>query len=271
MKKSKGFDNILNDCLDRLMVKGETIEQCLASYPKQADELKSLLQIAIATKKASAIQARPEFRAKARYQFHSALQEMEGKRGRPFFGWLPRWATVVTIVLVFLLAGGGTVAAAGSSMPDNPLYPVKLATEQVRLTLTPSDIAKARLCARLADRRVAEIVYMANEGSPQQVEAITQRLDKHLVMLTRLVSLQKEGGAPKALAPAPEETRGSQGVSVGGNNRAKLKKTVAHYAAHHSAALRTVLKTAPGGVKPALLKAIAISEADYEKALEALD
>ena len=64
MKKSRESDNILDECLERLLVKGETIEECLASYPQQADELKPLLQIALAAKKATAIQPHPEFRAR---------------------------------------------------------------------------------------------------------------------------------------------------------------------------------------------------------------
>ncbi len=272
MKTSKEFDNILNECLERLLVKGETIEQCLQSYPEQAAELKPLLQTALVVKKASAIQPRAEFKAKARYQFRSALQEVASRRSRPFFGWLPRWATVVTIVLILLLAGGGTVAAAGNSMPDNPLYPVKLATEQVRLVLTPSQLGKARLCARLADRRVAEIIYMANKGDAHQVELITQRLDKRLVMLAVLALALKADGAPKVLAPAPaEEAGGDRGTYAQPNNRAKLRMAVAYYAANHPAALRAVLEKAPESVKLALLRAIAVSETGYKRALEALD
>jgi len=77
MRKSKEFDNILDDCLERLLTEGETIEQCLESYSERAAELKPLLQTVLATKKASAIQPRPEFKARARYQFLSALQTME--------------------------------------------------------------------------------------------------------------------------------------------------------------------------------------------------
>jgi len=281
MKTSKEFDNILDECLERLLVKGETIEQCLQSYPEQAAELKPLLQTALVAKKASAIQPRAEFKARARHQFRSAFQETASKRSHPFFGWLPRWATVVTIVLVLLLAGGGTVAAAGNSMPDNPLYSVKLATEQAQLILTRSDIGKAELCAKLADKRVAEIIYMANKGDAQQIEAITQRLDKRLVMLARLASVLKaEEGvveeAPKVLAPLPtpapsEETRESKGVYAEANSRAKLRRTIARYAVNHPAVLRDVLEKSPESVKPALRRAIAVSEADYEKALKALD
>ena len=272
---SKEFDNILDECLERLLVKGETIEQCLQSYPEQAANLKPLLQTALATREAVAIQPPAEFKARARYQFRSALQEVASPRRHPFLGWLPRWATVVAIVLAVLLVGGGIIAAAGYSMPDNLLYPVKLATEQVQLTLTPSDIGKAKLCAKFADRRVAEIIYMANKGDAQQVEVITQRLDERLVMLARLTSPIEVAEAPRMLeAPPPmqlEEAESSQEIPGDKNNRAKLRATVANYAINHPAGLRAALKKAPESAKPGLRRAIIISVAGYERALKALD
>jgi len=278
MKESKEFDNILDECLERLLIKSATIEQCLQSHPEQAAQLKPLLEAALAVKEASAIQPRAEFKARARYQFRSALQEATSWRSRPFFGWLPRWATVVTIVLILLLAGGGTVAAAAGSMPDSPLYPVKLATEQVRLMLTPSQIGKARLCARLADRRVEEIIYMAKKGDAHQVELITQRLDKRLAMLAVLASAleveetTEEASMLMATPATPVDEAGAEkSVPAQANNRAKLRSTVAAYAARHSAKLRLILEIVPASAKAALLQAIAVSEADYEKALEALD
>jgi len=276
MKKSRKFNNILDECLERLLVNDETVEQCLRSYPEQADELEPLLQTALATKKVSAIQPRPEFRAEARYQFRSALQAVEPKRRLPFFGWQPQWATVVAVVLVLLLAGGSTVAAAGNSMPDNPLYPVKLATEQARLTLTPSSLGKAELYAKLADKRVAEIVHMANKGKPEQVERVTQQLNSYLTRVAVLATAQKkEAGvllAPPPSAPAPsEQTRRGQDEGIKVDKRAKLKVTLGRYAINHPARLRAALEKAPESAKPALLKAIAISKAGYEKALKGLD
>ena len=147
MKADKKFDDILDECLERLLVGGETIEQCLQRYPEQAQELEPLLQTALEAKKASAIQPRDEFKARARYQFGSALQDTASRKGRPFFGWLPQWATVATIVLVLLLAGGGTLVVASNSMPDSPLYSLKLAAEEAQLVLTPSEIGRVRLCA----------------------------------------------------------------------------------------------------------------------------
>ena len=165
------------------------------------------------------------------------------------------------IIAILLLAGGGTAMAANNSMPDSPLYPVKLASEQVQLTLTPSDMGKARVCAMLADRRVAEIIYMAGRGDAQRVEALTQRLDKRLVLLARLASAREMGGMPG----------GGRGAMVRGNDRAKLRMMVAHCAVNHPDALRAVLRDAPESAKPGLRRAIAISVAGYDRALDALD
>ena len=298
----KEFNNTLDECLERLLVKSETIEQCLQSYPEQASELKPLLEMALAAKQASDIQPQAEFKARARYQFQAALVEATSPKSRPVFGWLPRWATVLTIVLGLLLIGSGTVLAAGYSMPDSPLYPVKLAAEQVQLTLTPSTTAKAELHVKLADRRVIEIIYLANKGDARRIEAITQRLDKRLVMLTGLASTLAVEGAPrvevplpaatpseeaevlappapqvtiKAPVPAPvpapaEEAGGRKDVPAEMNNRAKLRTKIAHYAANNPAALRAVLEKAPESAKPALRQAIAIAEARYQQALEAV-
>ena len=280
--KNSEFENILEECLERL-VKGETLEQCLQRYPEQAAQLEPLLQTAKAVRKASAILPRSEFKARARYEFRSALQATATKRRLPLFGLRPRWAMALMIIGIVLVAGGGTAAAASNSMPDSPLYPVKLATEQVRLTLTPSDMGKARLCAMLADRRVAEIIYMANKGDARRVELVTQRLDKRLTMLAILVSAEKlevpaVESIPRApteeLAPPPtpsEKARGRGGAVVEGNDRAKLRIIVVDCACNHPAALRAALGKAPESAKPALRRAITISVVGYERILAALD
>lgn len=221
--KEKEFENILDECLERILLKGESLEQCLKRYPEQADELKPLLETVLATKEASAIKPRPEFKTKARYQFRAALGEKTAPKRRHFFGWLPQWATALAIVLVVLLAGGGTVAAASNSMPDSILYPVKLATENVRLAFTPSQLGKARLCAGFADERVVEIVYMAEKGDAEKVEATTARLDDRLETLAVLVGKieagEDSGGAMLTTAgddsPDSPVSEGDSDSSVG--------------------------------------------------------
>jgi len=283
--------------MERLLVNGESLEQCLAYYPEQAAELKPLLETALAAREASAIRPRPDFKARARYQFRSALKETAAGKSRTSWGWFPRWATVMAIVLVLVLGGGGTVAAADSSMPDSPLYSVKLATEQVRLTLTPSQMGRARLYVQLADRRVAEIAYMAGKGDVEQVEIITQRLDGHLALLTVAVLAQRgdeaqmlmtapppgETAAPPetppttdkalpeaALTPQPEKAGGGSDDSTRNVNQAQLRDTLLSDAARNRAVLHTVLDKVPESTRAALRRALAVSEDGYEEALEAL-
>ncbi len=301
--KQKEFDNILDECLERILTRGETVERCLESYPEQSAELEPLLQTALLTKRASAIKPRPEFRERARYQLRAALQEMEEKRERRpfFFGWQPRWATAVIAALVFLLASGGTVAAANNSMPDETLYPVKLATETVRLALTPSALGKAELYVKLVDKRVDEIIRMADKGKMKHVERTAQRLNTYLVMAANLAAPEavpeemlaptpeavpeevptplvaeeppeKEAGV--VMAPAPpaveEAPVAPEAREVSPGRRAKLRQIVTRRAIEHPAALREVLHKVPESARPALLRAIDASDTEYEKILNAL-
>jgi len=190
------FENILDECLERLR-QGESLEQCLARYPEQAAELAPLLRVAVDSQKASStVKPRPEFKARARYEIQSQLygkeRKTEAKKGS-LAGWMPRWAVAVaSVILVFLVAGTGTVAASTSSMPDDILYPVKLATERVRLGLTPGDISKARVNVRLADRRVKEIIYLAKKGDSRRLDKVLLRLEGHMEEIDRVIEANED-------------------------------------------------------------------------------
>lgn len=204
---SKQFENILDECLEGVLVRGESIEQCLNRYPEQAGELEPLLRVALQSRAIRDVYPHPEFKAKARYQFRAALEGKKGVKARRFvLVWLPRWATVVTLVLGFLLIAGGTVTAAGYSMPDSPLYPLKVAAEDVQVQLTPSSEAKAELCIEQANRRVEEIVYMANKGDDNKVEALARKLHGRLEKLAELVSTGKEAVPAPAIMATPAPT-----------------------------------------------------------------
>ncbi|MFC1987337.1 DUF5667 domain-containing protein [Chloroflexota bacterium] len=296
MRKSREFDNVLDECLEQILVRGKTVEQCLQDFPQYVDELKPLLETALATKEASAIQPRPEFRDRARYQFYSVLRVTKPEKSYSIFGWQLRWVTVVATILTLLLAGSGTVAAASTSMPDELLYPVKLATEQVQLALTPSTMGKMKLYTKLADKRVLEIVRMADENKPEQIELTAQRLDTYLSRVTDLASTQVVMAADTMTAPAvkeapiveeeptlkkaapalkgaptpPGQAKGNKKAQSQVERRAEVKASVTNDAINNSARLREILETAPESAKPALLRAIAISESGYKKALESL-
>jgi len=287
MKKNREFENIFDDCLERL-ARGETLMQCLESHPEQAAQLELLLRTVQAARETSAILPRPEFRARARYEFHSALQEAASKKRPSLFGLRTRLVTAMVALSIILVSGGGTVVMASSSMPDNPLYPVKLATEEVQLALTPSDIDKAKVCVMQADRRVDEIVYLADKGDAQQVDVAAERLDECLETLVEIaspkeaeaVAVVEEEAPPGALTAVPEAAPAEEAAVdkateksalAGDGDLDEMKTIVVGNAASNQSALLRKLMDAPESVKPALHRAITVSTTGYGRVLTTFD
>ncbi len=180
----KQLEEIFNECVERLR-QGDSIDNCLRSYPGVAAELEILLRTAVNVNwRASMVQPRPEFKYRARAQFINAqwaASQEKIRQSRPTFFSIQRaWAPALAMVMLLVFSTVGTAAAAANAMPDEPLYPVKIATEQVRLTLAVSDEAKAELNVKLVETRSQEIITMATQGKPEQVAVATARLAENL-------------------------------------------------------------------------------------------
>jgi len=205
---TKRFDDVLDDCLKRLQ-RGETAEECLARYPEYQAELAPLLKLSTSLKSAWSQEIRPQFRAAARYNLISAIEAKKPRaRIAPRAWWRRGWVMAVTVIALLLVAGGSTVAASSNSLPDQPLYPVKQATEKVRLLITPSQMGKAKLHAQFAETRLQETIEMAKRNRPEQVEKLTERLQKHLDDLPALVKARPvSNGELKLLVQRLEQNR----------------------------------------------------------------
>jgi len=115
------FDEILDECVDR-MVRGETLDDCLAAYPEHAAELEPLLRAVADTRDPMRFAPSPQSKAAAKQRFSSALARNRGRdqSRRSAFPLLPRWsmavaavAAVVVVVLVTVLATGPASAPEG--------------------------------------------------------------------------------------------------------------------------------------------------------------
>jgi uncharacterized membrane protein YgcG len=94
----------------------------------------------------------------------------------------PRMAVIPILMVIFLLAfmgTGATVFAAQSSLPDQPLYGVKLASEDVRTSLLASNQSRIDLAMGFADLRLQEVLQLAAEGKPIP-ETVLARMENHL-------------------------------------------------------------------------------------------
>ena len=106
---------------------------------------------------------------------------------------------LVSLILAasLFLGGSVTVAAAQNDLPNQPLYQVKLWTEDAALTLAGTPQKQATVLMNMAQRRVEEMAALAEMGitPPAQVR---ERLEQHLNQTLTLASNMDE--------PALEQT-----------------------------------------------------------------
>jgi len=100
------------------------------------------------------------------------------------------FATILVIISLLLGGTSATVYASQTSMPDQPLYAVKMWTEQVRSTFSTSPDHRYELMLRFADQRVDEMERMTRAGKTPP-EGLIERLRLHLDECLRLAD-QKE-------------------------------------------------------------------------------
>ncbi len=213
------IEEIFEECLKRVNL-GESIESCLQSYPEFSEQLEILLRTSANIKwRSSKVTPRAEFKARARTQFIRAITEknlsehyraMKKRyhKGPSVFIIHRILAPALTaLIVIILIASAGTVtaAAATGAMPDEFLYPAKLATEQVRLAFSFTDADKAIVNAQIAETRAKEIQVMANHGNTEQVILATERmfinLENSQLAVSRVVQAQNNLLTPTPPAP----------------------------------------------------------------------
>jgi len=130
------------------------------------------------------------------------------------------------VVAMLVIMGGGTLTtwAAMQSLPGSPLYPVKLAVEQARVSASLSEDNQLKLQAELADRRLQELSDVVNsrESSEQKADKAVQvvagiqdqlitvmpkagvKVEPQRALATAKIMSEKASQAGKALATAKE-------------------------------------------------------------------
>lgn len=204
MNNKNTIDNIYNSCLDEILQGRSTLEDCLKRYPDHAAELEGLLMTSLDISKAAKIDPAAGAKMRVRVALNERMAELSGRQpsSRPF--WRVGWANaVITFVLGVSMAGGSVAYAASSAMPGQALYPLKLDLEQALVSVTFSSDAKVQLYAALNDRRVGEIVYLAQKGDSQGIAVVTSRIEGNLSAAAVVKGISaKDFAAAKAATPA---------------------------------------------------------------------
>jgi hypothetical protein len=85
---------------------------------------------------------------------------------------------IAGIIIVALLAGGGTTLASQSSLPGDTLYPVKLVTENVQTAMAFNPEKKVELEAKFANRRLEEIQKLQERLKNKEGEIPSEVVEK---------------------------------------------------------------------------------------------
>jgi hypothetical protein len=292
---SNNLELIFEECLERVF-QGESIESCSTSYPNEAAYLEPLLRTAIGvSNRAAKLRPDPEFKARASMRIQAAWQYAAQQKpvAKPSrgFAWQRSLAFALTAVVVLVCSSVGTAFASSNALPDEPLYPAKLATEQIAMAFSFSEENKAALHAQLAEKRAQEIAAMARAGKTDYVVATATRLTHQIEQAEFSVTAlaQKEAAqrasvsitpqptrpapAMKAPPPAPSQEAATSSVPQPGGEKAtpppaadvaaarfrkaeRARELVSNSTAKNIAVLEEVLEQAPPAAKPALNQVI---------------
>jgi hypothetical protein len=203
----RDFKTILDECLKELET-GQSLDTVLARHPDEADQLRPLLLTA------QSLRAMPVARPRSHVQ-HANRQRFLGeaiamrrvRERRPAFGLLRPVAVAASLVLMLAsLGGGATVYAASNSLPDSPLYPIKLATEQARLWFVFDENDRAGILLDQSQTRMTEIRKLVQQGKPVEGNVLSAMRGR----ITRATDIINKTDAPADLVARANELSASQ-------------------------------------------------------------
>jgi hypothetical protein len=188
---------ILTECINDIKSGRATLAECLERYPSQRRELEPLLELALNIQKPPEIKLDSRYKQEAKARLLQQIARPKVKPSRSFSDILslgiPRRlapvrmaVSIIVIIIVLSLLGGGTAYASQDSLPGEILYPVKTATEDTRLFLAGDSAAKTDLNLQFARKRLEEMDKLAS-GNRQGTELAVTGYCKNLEAAAGLV------------------------------------------------------------------------------------
>ena len=250
------YEDLVQEGLDAIASGRTDLEVFLAAHPSDADDLRPVLETAVALDRAVNVEPRPAFRYAARADFADRVQARSRR------SWFSGWTLALRPVAIGLFAivvasslGFGTVAASEDSTPGQPLYGVKLAQESLRLAVARDELDRAGLHARFADRRVEELARVGGDPSAEQRSYLAHEIAANLQSVAQTLERERQQGGPR-----PE-------------TRAKLARIAAQL---HSSRLsdpevvRRVLAQTPPEQRPLIMGLLRLAQEEYQRTLQSL-
>lgn len=221
---------IFQECLEAVQ-RGESLEQVLARYPGQAEQLRSRLETALWLKdQSTGIATRAGYLLASRQRLLERLRrESSNQATRPrdphalkVFRRKRFWlalnlASILCLILVLSFIGSQFFSYTETALPGDTLYPVKLIFERARLGLAFDTATQARLHVEFARRRSNELVELIFEGRFSYLMDTSVNLQYHVQQANRLIETRRwtDPAQAKALSAQLERTFSTQYLILG--------------------------------------------------------
>lgn len=165
--------NALDESLSAILA-GESVEACLTRYPGLADDLRPLLEAALAAQQLSAdvtVPRAPQNASRAQFLVRAAELRSPRPRRSPWTALTPRLlVNALGLLVAFILGAYSVAAVSAESLPGEILYGVKRVVEQTQLSFTFDAQARAHLQEKLTARRVDEVREVLATGRVTDLE-----------------------------------------------------------------------------------------------------
>lgn len=165
---SSELEEIVELCVSEIETGRATVQDCLSTYPHLAAQLEPILRTA-ASLFATRLPAMDPLGfqiIQKRVLSHAAkLQRETRKSGTPSFVRLVlRLALAAALIVLIAGVESGLLIASASSLPGEPLYVLKRASEGVHLAFTQGSARRAELYIFFAQRRLNEAMQQHRKG-----------------------------------------------------------------------------------------------------------
>ena len=170
MKLNRSIESLFEECLQQLQA-GDDLEKVLSRYPRQAKELRPLLEVAYKAIEAGKYIIVPSSAQKSDLaKFMSGAKKVQRFQTPVRSSLLPRLSFALLVVIIILFLGGyGVFTASARTVPGDPLYPVKISVENTQLRFARDPIKRLELVESFEEERLTEIEEMTSRERSGEV------------------------------------------------------------------------------------------------------
>ncbi|MCL4472731.1 MAG: DUF5667 domain-containing protein [Actinobacteria bacterium] len=163
------FEDVLDNCLARVLDGRATIDECCAANPGFANGLRPLMETAVAARHALGEDMPASTPAPAAVK-SGARSSSRGRMLRPL--------AIASGVFVLLFAG--SAMAASSAQPDSVFYSLKQGMEEARTELARGNQSQARIENGHANIRLDELQTTIDAGKPDYIPELLGRYEENI-------------------------------------------------------------------------------------------